>query len=730
MAATYPLRSSGQDWSSVKRSACAVTTLKASSTAPWPSSLPAMFARIAIASLFGSNLLGQSATPDSVLLTATAEWVRLLAPPGTEGEVAADLARSLGATWSVDRFGNLVKRIGSGVPRRVVACGLDFPAYVVSQITTNGYLRVRRTGNPGHPLWDQFHEAQRIAVVTRAGRVPGVVAVANGHFAQQHRADTVAATTDDLWIDIGASSAAEASRAGVSLLDPLTIDRPAWTYADLVAGPAAAARAGCAAIAAAAAAGQVPDGETFFVISSQRSYNWLGLNRFLASLGRVQMLTILGDGVDERGGTAPGRGGRGGGRGGGIPGAARADSARLIAPSVRYARTLVESIGSAGIRELLADVFVAAGVPSANTVSWPRPGIDTARALTRRAGTEGEIERLWMSLADLPGVAGHEQAVRAAVLAALPAWARSRAVTDSIGNVIVAMGPERDSVAFIAHMDEVGFEVTSILSDGRVTLRSRGGAVLPSWEGTPAMLHFDASGNNPPAAPLRGVFVPRDSGRTRSPGALTAWFGLDSAQMVARGVRAGLSLTSYKRADRLLGSRITGRASDDRTGTTALLLAIRRINPDSLTHKVFFVWTVQEEGGLNGARFFGDRHGLNMRRVYSVDTFVSSDTPRESPHFGFAPLGSGAVLRGVDNSSLVPRDERDRIIRIARARGIPLQVGTTFGSTDGSAIQPWGPVNIGLSWPGRYSHGPAEVLDLRDVDALIRLVVAVAGDRP
>jgi putative aminopeptidase FrvX len=272
-------------------------------------------------------------------------------------------------------------------------------------------------------------------------------------------------------------------------------------------------------------------------------------------------------------------------------------------------------------------------------------------------------------------------------------------------------------------MDEVGFEVASIQPDGHVTLRTRGGVVLPSWEGTPAYLHLSA------APPLRGVFVPRDSGRTRSPGALTAWFGLDSAQLVARGARVGQSLTAYKRAERLIGSRITGRASDDRTGTAALLFAIRRINPDSLAHKVIFVWSVQEEGGLNGARYFGDTHGRNLRRVYSVDTFVSSDTPKERPHFAFIPLGSGAVLRGVDNASLVPRTESDRIIRIARARNIPLQVGTTFGSTDGSAIQVWGPVNIGLSWPGRYSHGPAEVLDLRDVDALIRLVVAVANDR-
>jgi putative aminopeptidase FrvX len=683
-------------------------------------------------------VVARAQVADSTALKAAAEWIRLIAPPGAEEQVASTLAKNLGDGWQVDRFGNLVKRIGSGAPRRVVACGIDFPAYVVSQITEKGYIRVRRTGNAGHPLWDQFHEAQRVAVVTKNGRVPGVVAVANGHFAQQHRADTLSATMDDLWIDVGASSADEAARAGVSLLDPLTIDRPAWTFEGFAAGPAAGARAGCAAIVA-ASTGQVSSGETYFVVSSQRSYSWLGLNRFLSNVGSVQSLAFVNDGVDEStavargGGGGGGRGGRGGGggRGAGVPTRATvADTIHVITPNVRYARSLVESINTSALQSTFARVLEVTGVRSGTVRAWPTPGLDTSRALTRRAGVQGEIERQWMAIADLPGVAGHEHPVRAAVLAALPAWARSRAVVDSMGNVIVAMGPERDSVAFIAHTDEVGFEVASVLPDGHVTLRTRGGAVIPSWESTPALLHFDAVGNAPPAAPLRGVFVPRDSGRTRAPSALTAWFGLDSAQLVARGVREGLSLTSYKRADRLLGSRITGRASDDRTGTTALLFAIRRINPDSLTHKVIFVWSVQEEGGLNGARFFGDRHGANLRRVYSVDTFVSSDTPLESPHFAYVPLGNGAVLRGVDNASQVPRAERERILRVARARGIPLQVGTTFGSTDGSAIQPLGPANIGLSWPGRYSHGPAEVLDLRDVDALIRLIVALTTEKP
>ena len=657
------------------------------------------------------------------MLDAVAQWVSLIAPPGAEDQTSATLARTLGDSWIADRSGNLVKRVGSGSPRRVIACGLDVPSYAVSQITSDGYLRVRRTGGGTHPLWDQFHEAQRVSIVARSAKVPGVVAVANGHFSQQHRGDTTAATMDDLWIDIGASTAAEVTRAGVALLDPIAIDRPAWTFGNFAAGPGAGARAGCAAIVTVASLAEPSGGEKIFVISAQKSYSWLGLSRVMTGVERPALLTMIVDGVEEGESASRGRGGRGGGRGNAPPrGATGVDSIRIVTPRVRYARSTVEVIDRDAIRDLFQQVASAAGLTAQPPANWPTPGVDTARVLRRRAGTEGEIERQWMTLSDLPGVAGHEGPVREAVLAALPTWARTRAIVDSIGNVIVSMGPDRDSVAFIAHMDEVGFEVASIRGDGTVTLRSRGGVVIPSWESTPAYLHITG------APPLRGVFVPRDSGRTRSPGALTVWFGTDSATLVARGARVGQSITSYKRADRLLGSRITGRGSDDRTGTAALLFAIRRINPDSLAHKVIFVWSVQEEGGLNGARVFGDTHGRNLRRVYSVDTFVSSDTPKESPHFAHLPLGSGAVLRGLDNASLVPRAERDRLIRIARTRNIPLQVGTTFGSTDGSAIQVWGPVNIGLSWPGRYSHGPAEVLDLRDVDALIRLVVAVARE--
>jgi putative aminopeptidase FrvX len=54
-------------------------------------------------------------------------------------------------------------------------------------------------------------------------------------------------------------------------------------------------------------------------------------------------------------------------------------------------------------------------------------------------------------------------------------------------------------------------------------------------------------------------------------------------------------------------------------------------------------------------------------------------------------------------------------------------MGLTQGGTDGTQFTFWGAPNQGLSWPGRYSHSPGEVLDLRDLARLIDLIRAVAS---
>ena len=163
---------------------------------------------------------------------------------------------------------------------------------------------------------------------------------------------------------------------------------------------------------------------------------------------------------------------------------------------------------------------------------------------------------------------------------------------------------------------------------------------------------------------------------------------------------------------------------DDRNGSTALLQALSRIDPATITNRVTFVWSVEEETGLAGAAFIAERERFDT--VFAVDTFVSSDSPVDSRRIAYAPLGGGAVLRGLDNRTLVSPEVMDRITGLAKENSIPLQIGVTGGGTDASPFSAKGAVDVGLSWPGRYSHSPVEVMDRRDLESLTRLLVVLA----
>jgi len=645
-------------------------------------------------------------------------WVALPAPPGREHH-ATDIIMRRMPEWKRDALGNLTLRKGSGSPRRVVACGLDRPALAITEITDEGYLRLREIGaGRQHPLWVQFHEGQQISVLTRGGPVDGVVIVKSTHLQRGRAANAPVVTLDDLWVDIGATSKADVRRLGVEMLDAVVPRDVAGKYAGFVSGQLAGVRVGCAAVASAATR-QVTSGETIFLLTTLRSFGHDGLEAALLTLGRIDEITLVdqiadatssSDGVVQQKLEKPSY----------LPASTGLSSITVVAPSVRFAGSLVETVRVSDAENLLTTIEKAAGVESSSGSRWR--SVLTENSAPSRHDTLSATAGLLKTLAEIPSVSGHEQQVREAIKNALPGWARSRTRTDNEGNLILDVGPDRDPLMFIAHQDEVGFEVTSIATDGTVSLRTRGGLFPSLWEGHSALLHFDTGG-----PPLRGVFVPRETATAKQPEALTAWFGYNADELKQRGVKNGLSVTGFKYAMRLGATRFTARALDDRAGSTALVLAVRRIMPATLRRKVIFAWSVREETGLEGAIVLARQYGSSVKRVYSIDTFVSSDSPIETTRFAYAPLGKGAVIRGLDNSSIAPVAEVDRILRIARTQNIPLQVGATNGGTDGSDFVRYGVLHVGLSWPGRYSHSPVEVLDLRDLQALERLIYAIAS---
>src|SRR5262249_38269589 len=75
-----------------------------------------------------------------------------------------------------DNLGNVRVTFGSGAPHRLIVAPIDEPGYVVSEITTDGYMRVQRLPQaPPNAVYDTLNFAQPVVIVTRTGKeVSGV----------------------------------------------------------------------------------------------------------------------------------------------------------------------------------------------------------------------------------------------------------------------------------------------------------------------------------------------------------------------------------------------------------------------------------------------------------------------------------------------------------------------------------------------------------------------------
>jgi putative aminopeptidase FrvX len=634
-----------------------------------------------------------------------------------------------------------------------VACPVAEPGFVVTGIQPDGWLRLfPASGIFSGALWEQAHEGTVVMIGGARGLVPGAVTLRSVHLMQgpEGPADAKPFQIGDAYVDVGAESAEEVAELGIRLLDPVTlIRRPVRLPGGLIAGPSARAKGACAAqIEAARTLSARPgSGTTVFAWTANDLLNGAGFTYLIRQRGPFDAILVLSPRFGWSGSDGPsipeplpppGSGLLGLRQ---IPAGIKTQeaphqsifpdsaekplwgSARLgvLGLTARHPDTPVETISVEDVSRLAqALVTFAGGKPGDRPSAPPLP---PPPALAPPAGGHEEVAPLLATLMAIPAVSGAEAPLRAEIQKHLPAWAKPE--IDAKGNLLVTFGQGEEHSLFVAHMDEVGFAVSEMLPDGRLKLELRGGLLPYVWEAQTAMVHGDRG-------PVPAIFEPREDWRKAERQSLadplTVYLGVSSAREAeALGVRVGSTVTMPKQMFRLGRHRGVGRAFDDRNGCTALLLALRQIDPAKLRRKVTFAWVVEEETGLVGSTAIAERM-TNLTRVHPVDTFVSSDTPRESRQYAYAPLGRGVVLRTMDNASLVPRELIDRYLALAGRAGIPVQYGFTGGASDGIAFLPNGVEMIPFSWPGRASHSPVEISDLRDVEALIRLVVVAASE--
>ena len=335
------------------------------------------------------------------------------------------------------------------------------------------------------------------------------------------------------------------------------------------------------------------------------------------------------------------------------------------------------------------------------------------------------MKELLEELIRVPGVSGFEEDIRERIREKVEAMGLEPE-EDNIGNLVVTVGDRGPKVVFIAHMDELGLIVSKMESDGSLRIRKVGGIDDRTLVGrvveikTQKGLVTGVIGLKPPH------LMTESDDRKKVVGWEEVRVDVGTrtrAQTERLGVRV-LDPMVLKKDVTFIGDMVCARGVDDRAGCAVLLEALDRLRKKKLPLRLTFVWSVQEETGLKGAKVVGFR--MTPDYVFAIDTMTTTDGPGQGETYEKILLGSGPALRMLDHAAVASPKLRKLVEEVAKAGRVPLQYGTGGGATDGAVMQDFGALMMPLGIPMRYTHSPTECASMKDLDHLSRLVVLVS----
>jgi putative aminopeptidase FrvX len=336
--------------------------------------------------------------------------------------------------------------------------------------------------------------------------------------------------------------------------------------------------------------------------------------------------------------------------------------------------------------------------------------------------------RLLEQLSNAPGPPGAEEPVRAIMVERMQPLASSIRY-DGMGSVIAQQGASGPRIIIDAHMDELGGMVRRITPNGLLTMQMLGGwldqaLVDQRWIvlGSKGPVHAVTGIRDIHVLPLdeRSKVFPRDQ--------LTLDIGAhDQESAAALGIEPGDPVVPDSPFLVMNGTdNYLGKAWDDRIGCAVLLEAMQRTAHTSHANQLFYTATTQEEIGLRGART-----AVQMVRPdigIAIEGGITGDVYPGHPEETQARLGAGPGMFLYDSSALPNRKLVAFTRTTAQHGNIPLQLDLVQGYGDDSAeIQAanGGTPTVNLVVPVRYTHAHNGIVNRRDFDQMVELVVAM-----
>ncbi len=336
------------------------------------------------------------------------------------------------------------------------------------------------------------------------------------------------------------------------------------------------------------------------------------------------------------------------------------------------------------------------------------------------------LVELLTAFADCFGPPGGEAPVAKLLEQYLPPGCQVR--RDGLGSILAEKtgNQPHPRIMLAAHLDEIGFMVQGITSQGYLRLQALGGwepSLLPGQR----LLIQTAQGPREGVVAALPIHFRQENAKPLKMEELLVDIGADSPAAVAA---LGVSLgdLAVPRADLSILNEhyLVHKAWDDRVGVAALAAVLQHFQTHPHPNTLIAVGTVQEEVGSRGATAAVELAQPDVALV--LEGPPADDLPGLSPDPPQGALNRGVQIRLFDPSIIVPQTFWRWVVGLAQERQIPHQLAVRrSGATDARVIHSaqGGIPTIVLGVPVRYAHSPASMIHLADVEALLALTVAI-----
>lgn len=329
------------------------------------------------------------------------------------------------------------------------------------------------------------------------------------------------------------------------------------------------------------------------------------------------------------------------------------------------------------------------------------------------------MKKLLEELCLADGVSGDEAAVRELITEKIKDFCEFS--VDNLGNLICfRKGKKRAAkkIMVAAHMDEVGFILTSVKSDGTLSFAPVGGIDPSVVVGRQVKVGKNKLSGTVGSAAIHNLS--KDE-REKAPEFSKLYIDIGAADKcdAEKYVKPGDCVYFDSEFIEFGENRIKSKAIDDRAGC-ALMIRMILEEPE---YDTYFVFNVQEEIGLRGAMVSAFSVQPDIAVVLEATT--AADIDGVSGEKKVCSFGGGPVVSFMDRSTVYDKELYRLAFEIADENGIPCQTKTMIaGGNDSGAIHISGKGvrTIAVSVPCRYLHSPSCVIDYTDFENMYSLV--------